>query len=86
MSDDKIRELEQRIAWLTGVVSVLGHGVHAAIKHHPDREAVASEIHKGYEDMISRVLPSAFPDKFVEGMQAARDLYLLKPDRLQEPD
>ena len=81
MSEVTTEELERRIAFLSGEISSLSIAVHALLKHHPHRNAVAVEIHQGYEQMASRFLARPFPDALVDGMKSCRDTYLLKPDK-----
>lgn len=71
-------EIERRVAFLMGQVSVLGMALQAALMHHPRRTEVALSIHENYEKAVSRVLPRGFPEAFLDGMKTARDLYLLK--------
>jgi hypothetical protein len=45
---------------------------------HPDRAAAAATIHQDLEGLIARLMASGFTDEFLRGIEAARDLYLLK--------
>ena len=71
-------ETDKRVAFLTGQVAVLGMALQAALKHHPNKTEVAASIHENYESAIARVLPKSFSEAFLDGMESARDLYLLK--------
>lgn len=68
---------EEQIAFIMGQVSVLGLALQAALKHHPEREAVAATIHENYENALAKTMPRPFPEAFLDGMKSVRDLYLL---------
>lgn len=72
--------LKDNIAFLMGQVSVLGISLQAALNHHPNREQIASDIRKSYEQCIARMTPTNAPDAFLSGMKKALDLYVLKQD------
>lgn len=80
MADATPEELERRIAWITGQVTVLGQAMQAVLKHHPNRDDVAVTLHDSYEQSLSRGLGQPFPEAFLDGMRLARDLYLLKQE------
>lgn len=80
------KTLEEQLSFLTGQVSVLGMALQAALKHHPEREAVAATLHENYEKVMARTMQRPFPEAFLDGMKSARDLYLLKsPDDPGQP-
>jgi hypothetical protein len=69
--------IQEQIDGLTGKLAVLGMALQAALKYHPNRQEVAALIHENYEVILSKALYNGFPEKFVLGMQRARELYVL---------
>ncbi len=69
---------QDQIVFLMGQVSVLGIAIQASLAHHPNKDKVAADIYESYEKCIARMTPTLAPDAFLEGMQQALDLYVLK--------
>jgi len=71
-------ELTRQIAFAQGQISVLGMALQAILKQHPDPAAIAATLHESFEQSLSRALGRTFPDAFVDGMNDAKSLFLLK--------
>ena len=69
---------QQQIDFLAGQVSALGLACFALLKTHPNRAAAVQVLNDALERQLAAMLPSPLSDEVRSGIEAARDLFLLK--------
>lgn len=76
--DERTKTLQQQLDCLSGEVTALSLAVHVLLKTHPDRASAAALIRCNIEAVIADALATAMPDEHQHGLEAVRDLFLLK--------
>lgn len=71
-----MKTTDDKLDFLTGQVAAQTLAIRALLMTHPAKDEAVARFHDEFEQAFSRVLPRAFPDQFVDGLQTVRGMFL----------
>ena len=77
---ERLEQLEVTVAHALGQLLAANLAIGCLLRTHPDREAAGRMINEEYEQAVTQVLNTNFPEAFLDGMMTVRNRFLFKPD------
>ncbi|MDB5798606.1 MAG: hypothetical protein JWP36_2508 [Paucimonas sp.] len=77
---ERLEQLEKTVAHALGQLLAANLALGCLLRTHPDRDAAASLINQEYEQAVTQVLNTNFPESFLDGMMTVRNRFLFKPE------
>lgn len=74
---ERLDQLEKTLAHALGQLLASNLAIGCLLRTHPDREKAAAMIHQEYEQALTQVLNTNFPESFLDGMMTVRDRFVL---------
>lgn len=75
---ERLEQLEKTVAHALGQLLAANLALGCLLRTHQDREAAAAMINQEYEQAVTQVLNTNFPEAFLDGMMTVRNRFLFK--------
>lgn len=76
---ERLEQLEKTVAHALGQLLASNLALGCLLRTHPDQENAARLINQEYEQALTQVLNTNFPEAFLDGMMTVRNRFLFKP-------